>query len=287
MVSFPNNILCVDVEDWYHPEYVKKYLSGNPTPRIVHSVDITLDFLRQFNVKATFFIVGEIAEANPNIVKKIVQNNHEIAFHGYDHTPLWQLNPKEFTFQLEKYVSLIKKITGKRCIGFRAPSYSLDNRSKWAIPALEAGGFVYDSSIFPIKTPLYGVSSAPITPYYPSATNITQNNPDKSLLEFPALTYSLAGFKIPASGGFYLRSLPLFILKRAIRKMNTQGVPAVFTFHTWELDSGTPRLSLGLSKSFITYHNIPVTKKLGRLISSFSFTNFETYLRQKNFSLLD
>jgi peptidoglycan-N-acetylglucosamine deacetylase len=277
-----NNILCIDMEDWYHPEYVKPKIIGEPKERIIQSGEITLDFLDKLNVKATFFIVGEIAEAHPSLVSEISRRGHEIGFHGYYHDPLWVLEPQEFKLQLEKFNTLIEPITGRRCLGFRAPSYSLDNRTKWAMPILKKAGLVYDSSIFPLKTPLYGEPTAPKKPYHPSLINIAQNDKNEKFMEFPALIYSVAGLRVPAAGGFYLRTLPLFILKKAINKMNKKGVPAVFSFHPWEVDPETPRLKLGFTKSFVTYHNVPVTKKLGQLISNFRFTSFETYMNEND-----
>lgn len=276
------NILCVDMEDWYHPEYVKQKLVTQRISLIHQSVSLTLNFLRKFNLKATFFIVGELVETYPELVQEIIKDDHEIAFHGYYHEPLWQLNSEQFLIQLKKYVSLIKSITGHKCLGFRAPSFSLDNKSKWAIAVLENEGFAYDSSIFPIKTPLYGEYSAPIVPYHPSSSDVTKTDPSKKLIEFPPLMYPIAGLRIPVAGGFYLRTLPLFIQKKAIAKMNKKGFPAVFTFHTWELDPDTPRLKLGLAKSFVTYHNVPVTQKLEKLLSSFCFTSFENYISENH-----
>jgi hypothetical protein len=164
-------------------------------------------------------------------------------------------------------------------MGFRAPSYSLDNRTKWALDELEKAGYVYDSSVFPIKTPLYGESSAPLTPYHPSSKNIADRDNNQKLIEFPALVYPVLGLKIPAAGGFYLRFFPAFIIKGAIKKMNKTGYPAVLSFHPWELDPETPRLKLGLTKSFVTYHNLAATgEKLADLISTFQFTSFKNYL---------
>ncbi len=277
-----SNILCVDLEDWYHPEYVKSKVSGIAEGRINQSLDLTLNLLSKNNVKATFFVVGELAEKNPNLLIKIKENGHEIAFHGYNHDPLWELNEDRFRLELEKYKSLVQSVTGERCLGFRAPSYSLDNETKWAIKALKDTGFTYDSSVFPVRTPLYGEASAPITPYYPSTDDISKNSTSTEFMEFPALVYPFVGLKIPAAGGFYLRTLPVSLLKRAIRRMNKHGYPAVLTIHNWELDPQTPRLKLGLYKSFVTYHNLTKTsKKLSLLLSEFSFTSFKNYLEKK------
>jgi polysaccharide deacetylase family protein (PEP-CTERM system associated) len=226
--------------------------------------------------------VGEVAEKHPEILEIISEYQHEIAFHGYYHCPLWILNANALRDEACRYDSLVRSVTGERCIGFRAPSYSLDNRTSWALDVLEELGYVYDSSIFPVKTPLYGVSKAPITPYHPSSRDITEQDESRRLIEFPALIYPISGLRIPVAGGFYLRLLPIGIFDRAIRKMNKSGFPAILTVHTWELDSTTPRLKLGPIKSFVTYHNLEETeRKLKSLLSRFRFVSFRSHLEEQ------
>ena len=218
-----HNIVCVDVEDWYHPEYVKGKVESK-IEYIARSFNKTLNLIEECNVGATFFVVGEIADKYPEILEKISENQHEIAFHGYRHDPLWFLDAKTLRDEVKRYDLIVRSIAGEKCIGFRAPSYSLDNRTSWALDVLEEQGYIYDSSIFPLKTPLYGISGAPITPYHPSSTNITEQDERRGLIEFPALIYPILGLRIPAAGGFYLRLLPLYIFDRAIRKMNKSGL---------------------------------------------------------------
>ena len=273
------NILGVDVEEWYHPEYVKSKAPKNREERVSQGLIETLHLLREHNVDATFFIVGELAEKHPELMEKIMENGHEIAFHGYYHDPLWASSPGVFRREVVRFNSIVRSVTGEKCLGFRAPSYSIDNRTVWALDILEKAGYLYDSSVFPMKTPLYGVSSAPITPYYPSSRNIVEQDKSRKLIEFPALVYPVMGFRIPAAGGFYLRLLPSFIIRKAVKKMNKRGFPAVLSFHTWEVDSGTPRLNLGLMKSFVTYYDLDATKKkLKYLLSSFQFEGFRYYI---------
>ncbi len=212
-------------------------------------------------------------------MKQITDYGHEVAFHSYYHNPLWASNSKALKDEAVKFNSIALSATGHACLGFRAPSYSLDNRTKWALKVLNDVGYKYDSSIFPIKTPLYGESSAPIIPYHPSWRNVTKIDDSETLIEFPALVYSIMGFRIPAAGGFYLRLLPVSFLKSAIRKINRLGFPAVISFHTWELDPEIPRLRLGHAKSFVTYHNIRTAmNRLSNLLSDFKFTGFRDYL---------
>jgi len=279
-----HNILAVDVEDWYHPEYVKNKVRSR-TEHINRSFNIALDLIKEFDVTATFFVVGEIAERHPEILEKISENQHEIGFHGYFHEPLWALDADALRDEVKRFDSLISSVIGERCCGFRAPSYSLDNRTLWALDVLEEQGYVYDASLFPVKTPLYGVLGAPITPYHPSSSNITAEDEHQRLIEFPALVYPVMGLRIPAAGGFYLRLLPLQIFDRAIRKMNKKGFPAVLTIHPWELDDDTPRLGLGPFKSFVTYYNLKATKrKLKSILSRFEFVSFRDWIDKYGFA---
>ena len=278
------NILCVDIEDWYHPEYLRSY-AKNRVERITVSFSKTLDLVEESNANATFFVVGEIAERHPEILDQIFDNQHEIAFHGYHHHPLWTLDADALRKEIEKYDSLVRSNTGEKCIGFRAPSYSMESRTSWALDVLEEQRYVYDSSIFPLRTPLYGVRGAPITPYHPSSKNITQQDERRKLIEFPALVYPILGLRVPAGGGFYLRLLPVYLIDKAIRKMNKNGFPAVLSFHPWELDDCTPRMKLAPSKSFVTYYNLKATKrKLRSLVSRFRFTSFRNWIEDHGFA---
>jgi len=267
----------VDLEEWYHPEYVRGKALGNKLERITSSLDKTLDLLEEHDVGATFFVVGELLEKDPEIVEKIKEKGHEIAFHGYHHEPLGKLNAETLRSETKMFSSLIKE----KCLGFRAPSFSLNNETKWALSVLEDAGFIYDSSIFPVKTPLYGVSGAPLEPYKLCREDVTKEDKGGRLWEFPLLTYAGIGFRIPVAGGFYLRLLPTRIIERAVRKINKHGAPAVMYVHNWELDPETPRLRLGLYRSFVTYHNIRKTEaKLKHLLTVFSFTSFGSYLEK-------
>ena len=272
----------MDVEGWYHPEYVKRKVPKNKEERIIQSLKITFQLLSQYDVNATFFIVGELVEKYPEMIEMISEKGYELGFHGYYHEPLWALNADAFRRQVMKFNSKVQSIIGGKCSGFRAPSASLDNRTLWALDILEENGYLYDSSVFPSKTPLYGVPTAPIIPYHPSSRNIADQDEDRRLIEFPALVYPVLGLRIPTGGGFYLRLLPPSVIKKAVDKMNKRGFPAVLSFHTWEVDPDTPRLRLGLIKSFITYYNLNATrKKMKFLLSKFQFVSFKDYLEKR------
>lgn len=265
------------MEEWHHPEYVRYRAPLEKEEHITKSLKKTLDLLQERNIKATYFILGELAESHPEIVERITEKEHEIASHGYNHEPLFRKNAGLFKQELENFRGAVNS----KCIGFRAPSFSLNNKTKWALKVLESAGFKYDSSVFPVKVPLYGVQGAPIRPYRPSMIDVSKEDETSDLWEFPPLVYTLAGLRIPAGGGFYLRFLPLSLVKRAIRKLNKHGSPAVLFFHSWELDNETPRLKIGLYKSFVTYHNLEeMAKKLGSVMSEFEFTSFREYMEE-------
>lgn len=271
------NILTIDLEEWYHPEYVKDKVSRSKEERVIKNLDRILSILRERRVNATFFVVGEILEKHPEVQEKVIENGHEVAFHGYYHKPLWELNEKEFELEIRKFHSLMKE----RCRGFRAPSFSLNNKTKWGLKVLELARYKYDSSIFPTKTPLYGQFGAPTRPYKPSHQDLAKEDEKTKLWEFPLLTYGVSRLRVPVAGGFYLRTLPVSLIERAIKKMNKHVFPAVVFFHTWELDRETPKLKLGPYRSFVTYHNLEATeRKLNCILSGFKFTDFRSFIEK-------
>ena len=272
------NILTIDVEEVFHVEYARNLRRGESVFRTPYNVAIVLDLLDYYGAKATFFVVGEVAERFPKLLEEIMRRGHEIAFHSYDHTPLWDKNPEQLEMEIEAFDKLLVATTGDRCAGFRAPSFSLDNTTKWALDVLEGAGMLYDSSLFPAKTPLYGLSNAPIRPYKPSRSNLSIEDDEGGLWEFPLAVYSFLGLRIPAAGGFYLRFAPSLVW-RAVKKINKLGSPAVIFIHNWELDPETPKLRLNPYKSFVTYHNIEKTVELfERLLREFKFTSFAEYM---------
>jgi hypothetical protein len=165
-------------------------------------------------------------------------------------------------------------------MGFRAPSFSLNNDTKWALNILKEQSFSYDSSVFPAWTPLYGLRKAPLKPYFPSLEDVTKEGDENyGIVEFPLTVYSFLGVRFPIAGGFWLRAWNLNMVKHGIKKMNKNGLPAVIFVHNWELDPKTPKLGLPILKNFITYHNLAKTmEKMLSLIKEFTFTSFTDYL---------
>ena len=279
MSAIPN-ILSIDVEELFHAEYVRRSLSNSKSVNFSYRTPINifdvLDILQKYDCQATFFLVGEIAEKYPQILHEIEKHGHEIAFHGWNHKPLWELNPQVFREELERF----KKICPS-CIGFRAPSFSLNNDTRWCMDILVESRFKYDSSIFPTITLLYAAYQAPIHPYQPSKDNVfTQGSDNYELIEFPLTVYKLGFLKIAAAGGFWLRVFGPGFVRKAIRKLNKEGFPAVLYVHNWELDSSVPKLKVGFLKGFVTYHNVGKTRMfLEKLLKEFHFISFKEFLK--------
>jgi peptidoglycan-N-acetylglucosamine deacetylase len=273
------NILGIDFEDWYHPELINHHIpEKEKKPIIVKSLDEILEWLRKSESYATFFVVGELVKFQPDLIDKILSNGHEVGFHTMKHTRIDTPNFKE-EFELE--IKEFAKISNKKSKGFRAPTFSLNESSSWLIDILEKNDYIYDSSIVPSKTGMYGVPSAPKFPYKISSKSIDSEDPDGKILEFPILTTKLLGRKIPVGGGFYLRTIPLKIIKNAIRNMEKENFPSTFYIHSWELQpENMPRINLPKKDYFITYHNLEkAKKKMTELLKEFTFTSFEKFLK--------
>ena len=271
------NILGIDFEDWYHPELIKKYLKDEKSEQnVIKGIDKILDLLRKNDTLATFFVVGELLEYDPEILDKILENGHEIGFHTMHHTRLHDFKSKdEFLDELIQF----SKLTNNKSKGFRAPTFSLDSSTSWIIDCLEEKNYTYDSSIVPAKSSMYGHSNAQENPYKISSKSIENSDEDGKLTEYPLLVTKFLNKKIPAGGGFYLRTLPLKIIKNAIKNYEKRQIPATFYIHSWELTPEfMPRIKLSKKDDFITYHNIgKAYGKMDELLNEFSFTSFSKY----------
>lgn len=274
------NLLGIDFEDWFHPELIQRHITTkNNRPTVIDGIDKILEWLRKNDTFATFFMVGELLESKLELLDKILDNGHEIAFHTMYHTRLDTPNFKEkFAEEIKKFAELTK---GKSH-GFRAPTFSLNYSTSWVIDVLAENNYQYDSSIVPVKTKLYGIADADTKPYKISSSKLNGNDPNGKILEFPLLTTTIFGKKIPAGGGFYLRSLPLKIIKSAIRNCNKGDYPATFYIHSWELTPEfMPKISLPFVDRFITYHNLDKAfLKMDKIIKEFKFTSFERFIDQ-------
>jgi peptidoglycan-N-acetylglucosamine deacetylase len=264
------NALVIDLEHWHCIELLRNHIPENPVDQVPESVRPILDLLDKYEIKATFAVLGTVAEQHPELIKEIYDKGHEIASHAWSHKTLHELGKDAFEEEIKKSVKLLESITGEPPIGFRAPSFSIDNTTKWAFDVLEKYGFKYDASVFPIKTMLYGLPDAPLYIYRPSKEDVTKNDPNGKIIEFP-MTILKLGKNIPIAGGFYLRALPLWFLKYGIREVNKDR-PAIIYIHPWETYCNTPRLKIPPFSRFVTYQGINYAfHKLDALLNEFNF----------------
>jgi len=276
------NILGIDFEDWFHPELIQKYISKeNNEPRVVEGINKIIELLRKNETKATFFVVGELLEFKPELLDIILENEHEIAFHTMKHARIDLPNRRE---QFQDEIKQFDKLTGGRSKGFRAPSFSLNSNSSWLIDVLEENNYEYDSSIVPVKTSMYGMPNAERKPYKISRNFLEGDSIGGKIIEFPLLVTKFLGKKIPAGGGFYLRTLPLRVIENAIKSYEKEKIPGVFYIHSWELTPEfMPRINLSKKDNFITYHNInKAYNKMEDLLKKYEFTSFEIFLQNKS-----
>ncbi|MEW6230471.1 MAG: XrtA system polysaccharide deacetylase, partial [Bacillota bacterium] len=264
------NALTVDVEDWYHGNdfNIDFSLWDMYEDRVCDSTEKVLEILARYQVKATFFILGHVAGKHPRLVRRIYECGHEIGTHGYRHRPVYTVAPAEYREDLMRSTAAIEDITGQAVKAHRAPFWSITRKSLWALDILEEKGFDYDSSIFPVLTPLFGLRGAPRFPYTPRLERIY------AITEFPPSVVEIFGsaVRVPFSGGFFLRSLPCRFVRKAIRSLNAAGHPAMIYVHPWELDTAQPVLRAPAMARFTHYHNLSTTgEKLRMLLREFRF----------------
>ncbi len=273
------NALTIDVEDYYHVSNFEDVIPRDEwdslESRVERSTDRILEFLQRHKTKATFFILGCVAEEHPEMVGRIVAQGHEIACHTYDHRLAYRMDRDEFKRDTARAKAILEDLIQVPVLGFRATSYSVVRESLWALDVLLELGFTYDSSIFPVRHDRYGI---PDWPRFPGEALTPAGN---SIMEFPLSTLSLFGRNIPIAGGGYLRHFPLRLIEYGIHRLNNHDAqPAILYFHPWEIDQDQPRISTGKLTSYRHYHNIPqVLPRMERLLKRFSFGTVKEVLR--------
>lgn len=264
------NVFTVDLEDWYQGLELDYTAWQGFESRIESSTDRLLELLDRYRVKATFFVLGYVAEQNPGLIKRIVEERHEIGSHGYSHRFLYDLSPELLREELSRSNSLLGQLSGQKVVSFRAPFFSITKDSLWALTILKEKGFLYDSSIFPIHNYRYGLPTAPTTPF---RINLNGNS---SLSEYPISTIKLGRVNFPFSGGAYFRLFPYSFTKFCIKKLNQSQIPVIFYIHPWELDPHHPRVKLPRRISLTHYARLNSTyKKLVKLFKDFKFTTLK------------
>jgi len=270
------NMLTVDVEDYFQVENFKKVIDfsdwGKYEIRVAKNTEKILGLLERANVKATFFVLGWVAEKSPGLVKRIHKAGHEVASHGYAHQLIYTQRPEEFREDLRTAGKILENIIQEPVLGYRAPSYSITKKSTWALDILMEEGLKYDSSLFPIHHDKGGLPEAKRYPY-------KIYNHTGYIWEFPISTIRLLNQNIPFSGGGYFRLLPYNLVKLGIKRINKEGFPAITYIHPWELDPEQPRIKAGYLSNFRHYLNISKTEaKLRQMLADFEFKPIRDYL---------
>ncbi len=273
------NAMTIDVEEYFHvsvfdgivPRHRWDALEG----RVERNTDKILEIFADGGVRATFFVLGWVAERYPGLVRRIARAGHEIASHGYGHRLVYDLTRHAFREDLRRSKGTLESKSVGPVVGYRAPSYSIVPRSLWALDILIEEGFEYDASIFPIHHDRYGIPTSPRHPYLVERSH-------GRLIEVPGSTVRMGLLNLPVGGGGYFRLLPYGYTQYGMSRLNeTEGKPAVFYLHPWEIDPGQPRLPTSLLGRFRHYRNLDKTEdRLRRLVKEFKFGPMEVMLRE-------
>jgi len=259
------NALTIDFEDWYQGLEIPHTQWDDYEDRIVPVGHRLLELLDEVGVRATFFVLGYVAERHPELVRQLAAAGHEIATHGYSHTLIYRQTPQLFRAELSRSIWLLEDLTGEQVLGHRAPFFSITRETLWALEVLGELGIRYDSSIFPVVNYRYGIDNAPRWPH-----RITIGG--ETLIEFPISTWRFCGRNIPIAGGAYFRIYPYAFTRRAFQAINHQGYPAVFYLHPWEIDREHPCIPLPRRIALTHYFNLQATEnRLRRLLRDFKF----------------
>jgi polysaccharide deacetylase family protein (PEP-CTERM system associated) len=266
------NVLTVDVEEYFHPNEVQPYLDptgwGSLPSRIDYQVSQVLDLFQEKATKATFFILGWVAEHHPRTVAAIAAAGHEIGCHSYAHELIYKQTPAQFRRDTERAVAAIENACGATPRVYRAPSYSITRESFWALEILVECGFTHDSSIYPIAHDRYGIPGFERHPH-------VIETPSGPIHEFPIATVQLGKDQIaPVGGGAYLRLLPCRYTRAGIRRVNREeGKPVCIYLHPWEMDPGQPHMARGMVARARTYTGIRgMSRKMSQLLAEFQFS---------------
>jgi polysaccharide deacetylase family protein (PEP-CTERM system associated) len=262
----------VDLEEYFQvsafePCVARSAWDGIP-PRLLEQMGPLLEILARHKARATFFVLGWVAERQPELIRAIAAAGHEIASHGWDHVRVTHQTPAQFRDSVRRTKSLLEAITGVPVLGFRAPSFSIVAGREWALDVLIEEGYRYDSSLFPVRRPGRGYG-------YPSGSPDPHRlgRPSGWLTEIPPTTLRWCGMRLPAAGGAYFRLFPYRLVQAAFRQCERRGVCGTFYIHPWELDAAQPRLNVSWATRVRHYGGLHrTTPRLERLLADFRFT---------------
>ena len=264
------NAMTIDVEDYFHVSVfdgvVPRASWQQLETRVARNTERLLDLFEERNLRATFFVLGWVAERVPDVVRRIARGGHEIASHGYAHRLIYDQTPQAFREDVRRAKRLLEDVGGVPVHGFRAPSYSVTPRSLWALDILIDEGYGYDASIFPIRHDRYGI---PLSPRHPFVIE----RRGRTIVEAPASTVTIGPLNLPIGGGGYFRILPYAWTRWGIARVNRlEHRPAIFYLHPWEIDPDQPALHTSWLGRFRHYRNLDATEdRLKRLLDDFAF----------------
>ena len=253
------NALTVDVEDYFQVSAFASHIARDAWDRlpcrVERNMDVILALLDEHKTHATFFTLGWIAERYPGLVRRIVEQGHELASHGYAHQRATDQDNKEFLQDVTRAKGLLEDIGGVAVQGYRAPSFSIGRGNLWAQACLSEAGYRYSSSVYPIRHDHYGMHEAPRFAFHPAGGG--------GLLELPVTTVRLFNRNLPAGGGGYFRLLPYSVSRWCLNRVNTvDRQPCIFYFHPWEIDPGQPRQKgISLKTRFRHYVNLSTMER--------------------------
>lgn len=271
------NAMTIDVEDYFHVSafdgVVPRSQWDRLESRVCANTERLLDIFAEHDVRATFFVLGWVAERHPALVTRIAAGGHEIASHGYGHRLVYDQTPSAFRSDVRRAKEVLEQSAGVRVAGYRAPSYSIVPRSLWALDVLIEEGHTYDSSIFPIRHDRYGI---PVSGRHAYVIDRKAGR----IVEAPATTAQLGGMNLPVAGGGYFRLLPYAWTRWGIARVNAaERRPAIFYLHPWEIDADQPRLPAGLLTRYRHYRNLDRTEfRLRCLLHDFSWGTMRSVL---------
>jgi polysaccharide deacetylase family protein (PEP-CTERM system associated) len=275
----PVNAFTVDVEDYFHVAALSAAISRERweslPQRVEGNTNRLLDLLDETNTKATFFVLGWVAQRFPELIREVARRGHEVASHGFSHQLVYSQSEQEFRSETLRSKGTLEDLLGAAVIGYRAASYSITKKSLWALDILSEAGFLYDSSIFPVHHDRYGVPDAPRRPH------VLQTPAGNSLVEFPPTVVRILGQNVPCSGGGYFRIYPYWLTRTLLRRVNRAArQPFIFYLHPWEIDADQPRFEAGRLSKFRHYTRLDQCEaRLERLLSEFRFDTARAVLR--------
>jgi len=273
----PHHIFSVDLEDWYHVSAFEAHVARDAwrsmPSRVAASTHRLLDLLEAASQRATFFVLGWLADREPELIRQVQARGHEIAAHTWWHHRVHSQQPDVFRQDAIDTKARLEDITGCTVEGFRAPSFSITPPAKWAFEVLVETGYRYDSSVFPIRRPGYGYPGTPLHPYI-------IETPSGQLREFPMAAVQVAGARLPGAGGAYLRHLPLGLVRIALAQAERARRPAMLYVHPWEVDPDQPRLPVGRITTWRHYGGLARTApRLASLFGAYRFTSVSEWAR--------